>query len=84
MPWRDDFLLKLRENDHDQWPEASISRSDTFSRKGIQLGMVRGAAVCQKFEPLPRLILRILNRARIAPWFKVSNLLSSGMNQYLD
>jgi hypothetical protein len=32
--------------------------------------MVRRAAICQKLEPMPRLILRILNRAGIAPWFR--------------
>ena len=31
---------------------------------------------------MPRLILRILNRAGIAPWFRDSKLLSFGMNQY--
>src|SRR6516162_1647306 len=24
MPWRDDFLLNFRENDNDQWQEASV------------------------------------------------------------
>ena len=46
--------------------------------------MVTRAAVCQKLEPMPRLILRILNRAEIAHWFRDFELLSFGMNQYLD
>ena len=37
-----------------------------------------------ELEPMPRLILRILNRAEIAHWFRDFELLSFGMNQYLD
>ena len=44
--------------------------------------MVRRAAICQKLEPMPRLILRILNRAGIAPWFRDFEAVVIGMNQY--
>jgi hypothetical protein len=48
----------------------AVRRGDTSAPIRIQLGMVRRAVICQKLEPMPRLILRILNRAGIAHWFR--------------